>query len=105
MKNAYAISSLAQQLGKVAEKVDSLAMGAQGTEQNAPDVSEVYQGLLLDEIEHVQILTLELTKLVAMPTDDEANADEGGGSAFAAGELTAEKGGKNGDGEEGEGDK
>jgi len=105
VKNAYAISSLARQLGKVSEKIDSLVMGVQDTEQNAPDVSEVYQGLLLDEVEHVQILTLELTKLVAMSADEEANTDEGGGSAFAAGELNAEKGGENGDGEEGEGDK
>lgn len=96
MKNAYAISSLARQLGKASEKLDSLAMGVQDTEQNAPGVSEVYQGLLLDEIEHVQILTLELTKLVTASTD-EANADEDGGSAFAAGDLTAEKGGENGD--------
>ncbi len=102
MKNAYAISSLARQLGKVAEKVNSLVMGVQDTEQNAPDVSEVYQGLLLDEIEHVQILTLEFTKLVAMPADDEANTDEDGGSAFAAGDLNAEKGGENGDGVEGQ---
>ena len=42
MKNAYAISSIARQLGKVAEKIDSLAMGVQDTEQGASDVSEVY---------------------------------------------------------------
>ena len=64
MKNACAISSLARQLGKVSEKLDSLAMGVQDVEQNAPDLTDVYQGLLLDEIEHVQILTLELTKAV-----------------------------------------
>ena len=55
MKNACAISSLARQLGKVSEKLDSLAMGVQDVEQNAPDLTDVYQGLLLDEIEHVQI--------------------------------------------------
>lgn len=104
MKNAYAISSLARQLGKVSDKMDSLAMGVQDTEQNAPDVSEVYQGLLMDEIEHLQILTLELTKLVTESTADAANADEGDGSAFAAGDLTDEKAGENGDGNEGEGE-
>lgn len=105
MKNAYAISSLARQLCKVGEKMDSLAMGVQDTEQNAPDVSEVYQGLLMDEVEHVQILTLELTKLVTESTGDSANVDEGdGGSVFAAGDLTDEKAGKNGDGDEGQGE-
>ena len=103
MKNAYAISSLAHQFSKVSEKIDSLAVGVQDTEQNAPDVSEVYQGLLMDEIEHLQILTLEITKLVTESTDDAANADEGdGGSAFAAGDLTTEKAGENG-ADEGEG--
>ena len=94
MKNACAISSLARQLGKVSEKLDSLAMGVQDVEQNAPDLADVYQGLLLDEIEHVQILTLELTKAVV------AAADEGG-SVFAAGDLTAEKAG-DGDGDNGQ---
>lgn len=105
MKNAYAISSLARQLGKLSEKMDSLAMGIQDTEQNAPDVSVVYQGLLTDEIEHLQILTLELTKLVFGAA---ANADEGGdGGVFAAGDLTDEKAGEsdNGNGGEGEGRK
>ena len=67
MKNAYTISSIARQFCKVAEKIDSLAMGVQDTEQSASDLSEVYQGLLLDEIEHAQILTLELTRLAAVP--------------------------------------
>ena len=57
MKNAYGISSLARQLKAVAEKLDSLAMGVQDVEQNAPDLTGVYQNLLLDEVEHVQILT------------------------------------------------
>ena len=105
MKNAYAISSLARQLGKVSDKMDSLVMGIQDTEQNAPDVSDVYQGLLMDEIEHLQILTLELTKLVTESAGDTANADEGdGGSAFAAGDLTDEKAGEKGDGDEGKGE-
>ena len=99
MKNACAISSLARQLGKVSEKLDSLAMGVQDVEQNAPDLTDVYQGLLLDEIEHVQILTLELTKAVVAEAE-ETNADEGG-SVFAAGDLTAEKAG-DGDGDNGQ---
>lgn len=105
MKNAYAISSLARQLGKVCEKADSLAMGVQDTEQNSPEVSEVYQGLLMDEVEHLQILTLEITRLVTESAGGAANADEGdGGSAFAAGDLTDEKAGENGGGDEGKGE-
>ena len=92
MKNAYGISSLARQLKAVAEKLDSLAMGAQDVEQNAPDLTGVYQNLLLDEVEHVQILTLEITKAVAEATEpSETNADEGGGSVFGPGDLTDDK--------------
>lgn len=92
MKNAYGISSLARQLKAVAEKLDSLAMGVQDVEQNAPDLTGVYQNLLLDEVEHVQILTLEITKAVAEATaPSEANADEGEGGVFAPGDLTDDK--------------
>jgi hypothetical protein len=92
VKNAYGISSLARQLKAVAEKLDSLAMGVQDVEQNAPDLTGVYQNLLLDEVEHVQILTLEITKAVAEATEpSETNADEGGGSVFGPGDLTDDK--------------
>ena len=101
MKNAYTISSIARQLGKVAEKLDSLAMGVQDTEQSASDLSEVYQGLLLDEVEHVQILTLELTRLTAESVGEGgASNTDSDGSAFGPGELTAEKTGENGDSDE-----
>lgn len=92
MKNAYGISSLARQLKAVAEKLDSLAMGVQDVEQNAPDLTGVYQNLLLDEVEHVQILTLEITKAVAEATaPSETKADEGEGSVFGPGDLTDDK--------------
>ncbi len=65
MKNAYAISSLSQQMVKVCEQIDSLAMGVQDTEQGIGDLGDTYQNLLLDELEHIQMLTLKLTELVS----------------------------------------
>lgn len=93
LKNAYGISSLARQLKAVAEKLDTLAQGVQDVEQASPDLTGVYQNLLLDEVEHVQILTLEITKAVADATaSSEVNADDdGGGSVFGPGELTDDK--------------
>ena len=97
MKNAYAISSLSQQMVKVCEQIDSLAMGVQDTEQGIGDLGDTYQNLLLDELEHIQMLTLKLTELVSEAVGEEtANTDEGDGSAFAPGDLDAKK-----DGEEG----
>lgn len=90
MKNANAISSIARQLKAVAEKLDSLAMGVQDVEQDAPDLTGVYQNLLLDEVEHVQILTLEMTKAVVEATHESSeNVDDG--SVFGPGELTDDK--------------
>ncbi len=93
MKNAYAISSLSRQMVKVCEQIDSLAMGVQDTEQGNVDVADAYTDMLLDEIEHVQMLTLKLTEVIteAAGEDEPANEDEAGGSAFSEGELTVEK--------------
>lgn len=94
MKNAFAISSLSRQMEKVCEQIDCLAMGVQDTEQGIGDIAGTYQDMLLDELEHIQILALKLTELIsqAVGEEQETNTDEGEGSAFAEGELTAVKG-------------
>lgn len=102
MKNAYAISSMSRQMGKVCERLDTLAMAIQDTEQGIGDIAETYQDMLLDELEHVQMLTLRLTEMIsqAVGEDTAANADEGDGSAFAPGELDEDlSGGEGGDAE------
>ena len=101
MKNAYAISSLSRQMVKVCEQIDSLAMGVQDSEQGIGDVTDTYQTMLLDELEHVQLLTLKMTEMVSQAMGGEAeNADEGEGSVFSEGELTVEKkGAEDGGGE------
>lgn len=92
VKKALGISSLARQLKAVAERLDSITMGVEEVEQNSTDLTDVYRSLLLDEVEHVQVLTLEITKAVADATEpSETNADEGGGSVFGPGDLTDDK--------------
>ena len=104
MKNAFAISSLSRQMGKVCEQIDCLAMGVQGTEQGVGDIAGTYQDMLLDELEHIQILALMLTELIsqAVGEEQETDTDEGEGNAFAEGELTAVKDKPDG-GEDGQG--
>lgn len=100
MKNAFVIMGVSRQLGKVCEQIESLAAAIQEAEQGDTSVAEVYEGLLLDEMEHAQVLTLELTKLLSIG-GEEPNTD-GEGSVFAAGDLTDEKAGEpTEDGEEG----
>lgn len=83
------ISSVSRQLKMSCEKIDSLADGV----KNSPQLEEVYDSLMLDEVKHVQILALELTKLVA----NEGRADEG---VFAEGDLNSTPGEEDDDDEE-----
>ena len=99
MKNVYAILSICSNIRKVCEQAEELARGIQETEQNGLGVSGVYEGLLMDEVEHFQVLTLEATKLVADSFDEEEKTNTDEGSVFAPGELTAEKGEKPAEGE------
>ena len=90
MKNAYAINSLSRQMVKVCEQIDSLAMGVQDTEQGNVDVADAYTDMLLDEIEHVQMLTLKLTEVITEAAGEDVLgiADDSCGRAFSEGELS-----------------
>ena len=96
MKNAYAISSVSRQIVKVGETLDSLVGGIQDTEQGVGDLSDVYAAMLMDELEHAQMLILKLTELITQegPETAAANTDGEGGSAFFEGDLTTEKNGE-----------
>lgn len=93
MKNAQAIGGLSRQLHVVSERIDSLTMDISGSEQTNTDLAELYESQLLDEVGHAQALVLKMTELLVEATGEgETNADEGDGSAFTEGDLTAEKG-------------
>lgn len=104
MKNVYAILSICSNIRKVCEQAEELARGIQETEQNGLGVSGVYEGLLMDEVEHLQVLTLEATKLVSDSFDEGESVNTDEGSVFAPGDLTAEKGGEPAEGDTGSGE-
>lgn len=89
MKNAHEFSSVSEQLKCTSERIGSLSWAIEGMEGREGDLAEVYMDLMVGQIEHAQILVLELTKL--LDDTDELNAD-GGESVFAAGDLTNKKG-------------
>lgn len=89
MKNTVAISSIARTLVKVAEKLETLAYSSRDTEETDEELSNVYDDLLIDEVNHVQKLTIELTKVIIPEEPDDENTDEGE-SAFGPGELRDE---------------
>ena len=103
MKNAHAIGGLSRQLQKVGERIELLAMDIDGAEQTNTDLADFYMEHLLDELSCAQALVLKITDMTVEATGEpEANADEGEGSVFAEGDLTAAKGEKPkaGEGEE-----
>lgn len=87
MLNTNGISQVTRTMCQTCDKLSGLAMAA-ATGQNVPgSMTETFEAMLFDELEHVQMLTLELTKLCMAPRMDEAE-----GSVFSEGELTHTKG-------------
>jgi len=89
VKNSFAIMGMSRQLGKVCEQIESLVLSIQEAEQSDTGIASVYEGLLLDEMEHAQVLTLQLTKLLSF--GEEVTNTDGEGSVFAEGDLNHAK--------------
>lgn len=93
MKNAHAIGGLSRQLQKVGERIELLAMDIDGAEQTNTNLADFYMEHLLDELSCAQALVLKITEMTVEATGEpESNADEGDGSVFSEGDLTAAKG-------------
>ena len=83
MDNAKAIEDISKQLALVAAKIGALTNSIEELKEENKELCDTYEQFILDEIAHVQIFALELTRL-ATGTDEE-NTDE----AFMEGELTS----------------
>ncbi len=98
MKNATSIVNLAQQTGITAGKIEQLVIGVQTFEDlGDAENGDAFMGFVLDEVEHLQRIVLEITKLISAELPEVKNAvkeDESGGSVFAEGDLTSVKNGK-----------
>lgn len=91
MTNEDVIINLSKQLRAVADRIAEIASGMTQMRGARPAVCENYEGFLLDEVAHVQILALGLTQVV---TEGEAG---NGDDAFCEGELVDEVGKEKGD--------
>lgn len=94
MQNSAAVGSICTQLIKSCEKVQTITSAMDAFEQTNDKIIESYSDIRIDELEHIQILTLMLTELVSAESDE--NMD-GEGSTFAPGDLNDVK---KGEGEE-----
>ena len=93
MNDNFAIQNLCDQLSLAVGRIRSMTESM--VEPADPLLVETYEDMRMTELEHVQILTLTLTKLIAPAVPDTADAEDtarGDGSAFMPGELTHEKG-------------
>lgn len=96
MKSAADIVSINTQICAVSARIGVLAAGMNASEAVSKTLGAVYEDQLVDEVKHLQMLVIELTKKVSgdesetdySPLYGEGNTDEGG-SAFAQGELTS----------------
>lgn len=81
MTNENTIINLSGQLKAVAERVCNVVSGYEFVKDSDPEIAEVYERFVLDEVSHAQIIVLELTRLLT--EGGEEKEDE----AFGPGEL------------------
>ncbi len=84
LNNKEAIVNISKQLIMISERICSLANGIAEMESADPGLADTYYNFLIDEVTHVQITALELTRFTTQ--GETANADD---SVFAAGELNS----------------
>ncbi|MCD8117188.1 MAG: hypothetical protein LUE21_08785 [Oscillospiraceae bacterium] len=76
------IPDVSQQFVRASDRISCLALGIKEVGASAPDTVALYKDMLVDEVKHVQLLALELTRLVM----GDARSDD---SVFAEGELSS----------------
>jgi len=89
MRNYRAVEDVSRHLSKICESIQNLACSIEMYQHMDGDLEATYETLMLDKLEHLQMLTLKLTELITSAeerSDSQENLDEGGG-AFFAGEL------------------
>ena len=91
MDKEKTILNISQQLECTSEKIAGLAAGMMNDQGVQNALREAYEHLLFDEIAHVQILALELTRIATEGEDEPLKKDD---SAFAQGELNSVMGEK-----------
>lgn len=91
MGNSTVICAITRQIAKCCERAGDL-LTAKGTARYGSEtLGEVFESMILEEVEHIQILTLELTKEI---TGQDERHDDDGGTAFGPGELRSTLGPK-----------
>ena len=71
------IGAVCQQIVKTCEKIESASCMSAHAESDAhPEIGEIAKDILLDELEHAQILVLALTRLISPEEEQEPETPE-----------------------------
>ena len=92
MVNMNSICDLCQQISKTAERVEQIGRGLEYSESSR--TVELYEDMMLSEMENLQRSILALTGLVAESLSNDASNADGEGSVFAEGDLDFKEGEK-----------
>lgn len=87
MKNTMVISGLARALAMTSNNVEMLVKNSAEAYDRLPEIARSYDDMLLDELSHLQVITLSLTEMLTDGDSSESNADNGEGTVFAARDL------------------
>lgn len=96
MMNAMqSVCNIARQIERVSQYLTEISSTLFNPEFLEAGLADVYRNIALDEVEHIQLLTLELTRQIAADAEgQESHGDENTGSVFAQGELESSLGDK-----------
>lgn len=94
MKNAIAIGEVCRNIKNTCHSIEDITMSIETLEAHGEGL-EMFESQRFDLLEHLQQMTLQVTKMIAQAaepvTHSTANGDD---SVFAAGELSHNKGDK-----------
>ena len=87
MRETKAIKNISKQISAICFSIISYIEGMEECKDSMPNMYEHFENMVMDEVSHMQLLTLGLTELVADDADSyNEKADE---SAFMQGELNS----------------
>lgn len=70
IKDIYTVAELCRHLSQVCESASEIATGIRGAE-NSGGLADVYEEVFLGDVSNIQMLVLELTRLVREGAGDE----------------------------------
>lgn len=92
MNNAQSIKTIARQISKTCERIDSLVDSICEDDLSGNGFGDVYRDAMINELENAQMLTITLSRVISDSDSDGQTNEDSEGGVFFSGELNHEKG-------------